>query len=138
LARRLVETMKIHHVLVRQHVDLSRFEESVRFYEGLFNEEARLRLTPVEGALHVAQVASVLLVGVGADMAGEMPDVRSAFLVDKLEDVVRDVVAQGARLVEAITTIETGQYALIRHPDGLLVEYVEHTRKNPQDFVLSE
>lgn len=55
--------MKVLNILVRRCVLITRFEETVSFYENLIAQTARLRFDYPEYDLKLAQVGSVLLIG---------------------------------------------------------------------------
>ncbi|WP_353090574.1 VOC family protein [Methylibium sp.] len=125
--------MKILNILTRQHLGLALFDATVAFYEDLLGQEARLRLTLLDGRLRIAQVASMLLIGAEPVLLDTIADVRAAYLVEDVEAFAEHLPRQGAMIVEPLVEIATGWSMVVRHPDGLLVEYVEHARKNPAD-----
>ncbi|WP_430423039.1 VOC family protein [Methylibium petroleiphilum] len=125
--------MKVLNILTRQHLDLAQFDAAVAFYEGLLGQEARLRLTLLDGRLRIAQVASMLLIGADPALLDAIAGIRAAYLVEDIAAFAEQLPRQGATIVEPLTEIATGRSMVVRHPDGLLVEYVEHTRKHPAD-----
>lgn len=128
--------MKVLNVLTRQHLELAQFDAAVGFYEGLLEQEARLRLTVLDGRLRIAQVASMLLIGADAPLLAAIDGIRAAYLVEDIAAFAEHLPRQGATIVEPLATIATGRSMLVRHPDGMLVEYVEHLRKHPADRML--
>ncbi|MCK8681846.1 VOC family protein [Pseudomonas umsongensis] len=127
--------MKILHILARQHLQLGSFDAAVSFYEDLLQQKARLRLEPVEGTLKIAQVASMLLIGAAEEILDTVSQIKVAYLVEDIAAWAFELPKKGAAIVQPLTPIPTGIYMIVRHPDGLLVEYVEHANKNPLDHI---
>lgn len=125
--------MQVLHILVRHHLPLEAFEAAVAFYEQLLDQPARLRLEPMPGQLRIAQVASMLLIGAGSELRERIESIRAAYLVEDLPGWAQVLPTKGAVIVEPISSGSTGSYMVVRHPDGLLVEYVEHREKHPRD-----
>ncbi len=125
--------MRVLNILTRHQLELARFDQAVAFYESLLGQRMRLDLRLLDGRLRIAQVASMLLVGADAALLEAMPPVRSAYLVEDLAAWAEWLPRQGATVVEPPAPIATGHSMLVRHPDGLLVEYVEHANKHPLD-----
>lgn len=125
--------MKVLNILTQHQVDLVQFDAALQFYEGVLGQAPRLDLELLDGRLRIAQVASMLLIGAEAQLLASMPPVRAAWLVDDIEAFAEQLPRQGATLVEGLADIATGRSMLVRHPDGLLVEYVEHRHKHPLD-----
>lgn len=96
---------------------------TVSFLEQLVGRPADLRFT--FGDLHLAAVGDFLVLG-GPDeallafRAGVGPVV-----VDDLTATIAGLSRQGAVVEQDPETSETGTFAYLRHPDGVLIEYVE-------------
>ncbi|MFH7095366.1 VOC family protein, partial [Klebsiella pneumoniae] len=41
----------------------------------------------------------------------------------------------GATIINPVKAVPTGWNMLVRHPDGMIAEYVEHHDKNPADEI---
>lgn len=125
--------MKVLHILVRHHLRWEAFDDAVAFYETLLGQQPRLRVEPLPGRLRIAQIGSMLLVGAAPDLLDAVSAIQAAYLVDDLAAYAETLPRRGATIVEPLSPIATGHYMVVRHPDGLLVEYVEHTHKHPLD-----
>ncbi|HEY0330345.1 MAG TPA: hypothetical protein VGC77_14770 [Rhodopseudomonas sp.] len=125
--------MKVLNILVRRCVPLQRFEAAVGFYEQLFGQSARLRFDYPERELKLAQVASLLIVAGSAQSLAPFVDTEATFLVDEIEAFAASLPGQGAAIERPLKAVPTGRNMLVRHPDGMLVEYVEHRDKHPAD-----
>lgn len=128
--------MKILHVLTCRRLPLDEIAAAVDFYEKLFGEPRRLEVTPVKD-LRIVQIGSVLLMGAGSELLPNLPPVEAAYLVEGLADFARALPDAGCEVVQPPTPIATGRNMLVKHPDGALVEYVEHSAKNPADNLLA-
>ena len=110
--------MKVLNILIRRCVLIARFEDTVSFYENLIAQKARLRFDYPEYDLKLAQVGSVLLIGGTEQSLAPFRATEATFLVN-------DITAWEKHLPS------TG----VRHPDGMVAEYVEHHDKNPADEI---
>jgi hypothetical protein len=129
--------MRIREVLVSRRVELGTFDDAVAFQELLFGEEARLRLDLLDGRLRIAQVAAVLFTAADPSLQAQVPVTDAVYVVTGLAEFARHLERLGAVLEQPVTAIPTGRNMLVRHPDGSLVEYVEHADPDPRDDVLS-
>jgi predicted enzyme related to lactoylglutathione lyase len=119
--------MKILQVLPRIYLNMEQLEETISFYEQLFDEKCRMRFKYPEVGLELAQVGSVLLLA-GSEAALEpFKATKATFLVDSLIEYKEKLVKSGAAILREQKQVPTGMNMLARHPDGTLVEYVQHT-----------
>jgi hypothetical protein len=80
----------------------------------------------------MAAIGSVLLIA-GRDQALEpFRATAMTLLVASLDDCLERFTALGIDVIAPPKTVPTGRNMLVRHPDGALVEYVEH-RLNPSN-----
>ena len=54
---------------------------------------------------------------------------QATFLVDSIEDFKSWLLGTGAVILEEPKKVPTGRNMRVRHPDGTIIEYVEHTRR---------
>ncbi|MEV0622112.1 hypothetical protein AB0I81_52955 [Nonomuraea sp. NPDC050404] len=120
---------------VRVLVPPDGLEPVVRFYEKLLAQPCNLRFSYPERRLELAGVGPVLVIA-GAEAA--LAPVRATdatLLVPCLDAYLERATGLGARLVEPPKAVPTGRNARVRHPDGLLVEYVEHVQPSRPEHV---
>lgn len=129
--------MKIIHILAPRQVDLDAFDAAVAFHERLFGEPARLRLNLSEGRLRIAQVASMLFTAAEPALRAEQPAIDAVYIVRGLEAFAAHLDSVGVECVQPIVEIATGRNMIVRHPDGSMIEYVEHTMPHPLDDLLA-
>lgn len=97
----------------------------MRFYEELTGEACGLRFNRDDLGLRVAVVGAMHLVA-GAE-AGMYPyqETRATILVDRVASFVDPLTAMGAEILHDPIRGPQGHNMHVRHPDGLLVEYVD-------------
>lgn len=127
--------MKVLNILVRRCLALERFDEAVAFHEALIGQKARLRFDYAEYDLRLAQVASILFIAGTPESLKPFTATDMTFLVDDIDSYARYLPTIDAEVLEQPKTVPTGWNMLVRHPDGSLVEYVEHRDKHPADML---
>ncbi|EPF6062414.1 VOC family protein [Enterobacter cloacae] len=127
--------MKVLNILTRQYIMISRFDETVAFYEILIAQEARLRFDYPEYDLKLAQVGSVLLIGGTDKSLAPFRATQATFLVNDIAAWEKHLPSTGATIINPVKRVPTGWNMLVRHPDGMIAEYVEHQSKNPVDEI---
>lgn len=118
--------MKVFKILSRIYVELDQFDGILSFYERICGEKCRLRFSYSKLGLELGQVGSVLLI---AGAKGDLEMVRATqmtFLVDSVFEFRDRLVAEGGTILEGPQVIPTGLNLRAKHPDGIIVEYVEH------------
>ncbi|KQT34608.1 glyoxalase [Sphingomonas sp. Leaf412] len=125
--------MRILNILARRCMALDGFDDAVAFYERLLEQPARLRFDYPEYRLKLAQVGSLLLIGGTPESLAPFTATDATFLVEDIEAWQRHLPTIGAVVVEAAKPVPSGHNMLVRHADGMLVEYVEHRDKHPDD-----
>jgi predicted enzyme related to lactoylglutathione lyase len=123
------------NILVRRYLALESLDEAVTFHEALIGQKARLYFDYSEYDLKLAQVASILFIAGTAESLKPFIATHMTFLVDDIESYARYLPTVGAEVLEPPKIVPTGWNMLARHPDGTLVEYVEHRDKHPADFL---
>lgn len=129
--------MKILNILTRCCIPISEMEDTVLFYENLMNQKARLRFEYPEMKLRLAQVASILIIAGDEVSLAPFIHTDATYYVSNIEGYSQHLPRIGAQIIEKIQEVPTGKNMLVKHPDGQLIEYVEHWVKNEADSVLS-
>ncbi len=127
--------MKILNILTRRCIMIDTFEETVSFYESVIGQKARLRFDYPQYDLKLAQVGSVLLIGGSEQSLAPFRATHATFLVSDIAAWEQTLPLMGATIINPVKTVPTGWNMLVRHPDGMIVEYVEHQSKNPADEI---
>lgn len=108
--------------------------ETVRFYEQLTQEQLDMDMDMdmdiPEAGLHVVAVGSFLILELDAEQHGLASQTTVTVLNADLDQAVARQVAAGAEIVQERWEAPVGAGTRLRHPDGLVVEYLEHRPTN--------
>ncbi len=125
--------MRVLNILVRRYLALDEIDAAVAFYEELIGQKRRLEFDYPEYDLKLSQVASILFIAGTDKSLAPFRATEATFLVKDLDAFAAHLPKTGSIIVEAAKPVPTGRNMLVRHPDGMLVEYVEHANKHPAD-----
>lgn len=78
--------------------------------------------------LELAQVQDILIISGPEESLRSFRQTSATFLVDSLDEYHRFLVAQGAVILSPPKVVPTGMNMTVRHPDGVIIEYVEHKK----------
>ena len=124
-------SLRVREVQVRLFVPADRLHETVAFYKALTGGRCTLHFPFPERGLELASVSSpaVSFLIVAGDEASLSPfrETKLTMLVEDIETVAPALLALGAEELQPVTPVPTGFQTRARHPDGLVVEYVQHT-----------
>ncbi len=125
--------MKVLNILVRRYLPLVALDAAVRFHEQIIGQKARLRFHYPQYDLELAQVGSILFIAGTPESLAPFVNTHATFMVDGIAAFAQHLPSVGAEILEGPQDVPTGQNMLVRHPDGMLIEYVEHRDKHPAD-----
>lgn len=118
--------MRILGVLTRVYLRPDSLEGTIVFYENLFGESCQLRFFYPAMNLELARVENILMIAGPEDVLEALKETRSTFLVDDLDSFEQHLEQCGAQILSRPKVVPTGRNMRVQHPDGLVVEYVEH------------
>lgn len=118
--------MQIYKVLTRIFLDHTEMDESVAFHEKLFGQKCKLRFKYPEKGLELAMVGSFLLISGSAAHLKPFTETRVTFLVDSIDEFMGFLTKHDSTILEYPKSVPTGKNMRVKHPDGLVAEYVEH------------
>lgn len=118
--------MKILNVLMRIFINQEDLEPTIAFYEKIFCAKCSLRFKYPEVALELAQIESILLIAGTEDATRPFKATKATFLVDNLNEFREKLISYNATILEQPKNVPTGMKMRVQHPDGTIVEYVEH------------
>jgi predicted enzyme related to lactoylglutathione lyase len=127
---------KILNVLVRRYMPKSELDSALQFYEAVFGQPPRLRFHYERYDLEIAQIGAMLIVAGSEENLLPFRSTSATFMVEDLDDWHGELMRLGAVIIEAPKSVPTGRNMRVRHPDGMIAEYVEHAGKHPADNVL--
>lgn len=121
-------------MLVRVFCDPGELVKTVRFYEGLTRASLDMDMDIPEAGLHVVALGPFLILEMDSklDRASQALETHVTVLVANLDEAVEQQLTAGAQIVQARWSAPPGPGVRLRHPDGLLAEYLEH-RPSPDD-----
>jgi predicted enzyme related to lactoylglutathione lyase len=118
--------MQIHKILTRVFVNSKELENAIQFYEKLFGEKCELRFKYAEKELELAMVSSILLISGSEDRLRPFTETKVTLLVDSIDEFLEFLTTHDSTILEYPKSVPTGKNMRVKHPDGLIVEYVEH------------
>lgn len=118
--------MEIYSIVNRIFIRPEEMENTLSFYENLTGVKCALRFNYSEKGLELAQVGPFLLIAGSKENLAHFRDTTVTFLVDSVDEFRNFLVQNGSTILEEPKTVPTGINMRVKHPDGLIVEYVEH------------
>lgn len=122
-------------VFARVFCDVGTLVPTVRFYESLAASGLDMDMDIPEAGLHVVAVGPFLILELDRerlDRAAQATQTHVTALVAHLDETVERRITAGARIAQERWDSPPGPGVRLQHPDGLLVEYLEH-RPSPDD-----
>lgn len=121
----------IREVQLRIFTAPERFRTTVAYYKALTGGKVTLHFPFPERGLELASISSpaasfLVIAGTAAALA-PFRGTALTILVTDIDRVSRNLVSLGAEVLQERTPVPTGYQTRLRHPDGLVVEYVQHT-----------
>ncbi|MGH7869996.1 MAG: VOC family protein [Candidatus Dormibacteraceae bacterium] len=116
-------------VMVRILMTPEQLETAITLYERLLRVPCDLRFEYPEMSLRLASIGNVLLIAGNETALESFRATAMTLLVASLDEYLERFDALGVEVVSPPKAVPTGRNLLARHPDGTLVEYVEHRRQ---------
>ena len=116
--------MMVKKVLTR--IFIHELDSAVELYETILQEKCVSRFQYPEMHLELAQVGSVLLLCGAEDALEPFGSSIATFLVDSVADFRAYLLQHGAKVIRDLKKVPTGVNMTLQHPDGTIIEYVEH------------
>jgi hypothetical protein len=117
--------MKILKVLARAYSAPEHLDGLISFYECLFGEPCAMRL-PLPGlGLEVAAVGAIHLLAGAEDKLQRFRPANATFWVDSVTGAEQELKLLGATTLAGPERGPGGSYMIAKHPDGLVVEYID-------------
>lgn len=122
--------MQVLETLVRRDLPLDALPDALNFYGSLLGAEPTLDLHLADGDLRIVQLGAMLLVAASPALAAQVVRADAVYVVRDIDAFVRQLDQQGVDWLQPLADIVTGKNLIVRHPDGLVVEYVEHLEQH--------
>jgi len=124
----------ILEVFTRVFVDADALDPTCGFYKDLLGGEETLRFAYPETGLELAQISSprlsILIIAGPPGKRRPFEATRLTIKVETLEQALELLAKTGATQLEPIQNTPVGRKTRFRHADGLIVEYVDHTKRS--------
>lgn len=124
--------LRLRETQTRIFVAPELLEPTIAFYEALTGGSCSLRFPFRERGLELASVssavASFLIIAGAPDAIAPFRATLLTVLVEDIDAVAETLVPLGAVVLQRVTPVPTGFQTRLRHADGLVVEYVQHTK----------
>jgi predicted enzyme related to lactoylglutathione lyase len=118
--------MKVLKTLSRLYVnDLN---SALEFYEELSGTPTARRIEIPQIGLELAQIGDILLIAGTDEALQPFRSTQATFLVDSLDEFRAYLEEKGAEIIRGPDKVPTGRNMTVRHPDGSVIEYVEHSK----------
>lgn len=119
--------MKILQTLPRLYInDLN---SALDFYTELLGSPAAMRFKILQLGLELAQIGSILLIAGSDEALKSFRSTQATFLVDSLDEFKAYLEEKGAEILRGPNKVPTGRNMTVKHPDGSVIEYVEHSNR---------
>lgn len=118
--------MKVLQTLVRIYI--SELDSALAFYEKLLGVKCNLRMQYSEVNLELASVGNFLLVCGSESALKPFRDTKATLLVDSLDEFKTFLELNGAITIRGPKKVPTGQNMTVKHLDGTVIEYVQHSQ----------
>jgi GNAT superfamily N-acetyltransferase len=119
--------MKVIRTLSRLYV--GNLDESIALYRTLLRKEPEMRFALPGSGVELAQIGELLLIAGTEEALAPFRKIQATFLVDSLDDYRNVLDTAGARSFRGPHAVPTGRGMTVRHPDGSIIEYVEHAHR---------
>jgi predicted enzyme related to lactoylglutathione lyase len=112
--------------MVRVYVQ--NLDSAVIFYEKLTGTVCRNRFLYSEVGLELAVVENFLLICGTEDVLKPFRATHATLLVDSLHEYKDFLELSGAKIITEPKKVPTGWNMTVKHADGTIIEYVEHSK----------
>jgi predicted enzyme related to lactoylglutathione lyase len=116
--------MKVKQVLNRFYVH--DIDKAIVFYEELCDTKCSNRFTYQQMNLEIARVDTILLICGSGEALEPFKETQATFLVDSITEYKDYLLRNGSIILRDLKEVPTGMNMTVKHPDGTIVEYVEH------------
>ena len=102
-------------------------DSALMYYEQLLNQKATNRFSYKEKNLDIAVINTLIIIAGTDEALKAVNSISLSILVDDIKEYRQWLIENGATIVEDITRVPTGFNMIVRQPDNLVIEIVEHT-----------
>lgn len=117
--------MKIIKVLTRLYVN--DINNAKAYYEKLLKTNVGIEFKIQNMGLELAEVGDFLLIAGTEEALRPFRNTVVTILVDSVDEYKTYLESQGATILRGPSQVPTGRNMTVKHPDGIIMEYVEHS-----------
>ena len=116
---------------------IARFEETLFVSRKSHRAEGKAAFLTIPNTIQTGAggFRNVLLIGGTEQSLAPFRATEATFLVNDITAWEKHLPSTGATIINPVSAVPTGWNMLVRHPDGMIAEYVEHHDKNPADEI---
>lgn len=119
--------LKILQVLNRFYVE--DIDRAINIYENLLKAKTSLRFQYKEIGLELAQIGTILIIAGSEEALKPYRETKATFIVSSIDGFKKLLLENGSVIIRDIKQVPTGKNMTIRHPDGIIIEYVEFKKR---------
>ena len=119
--------LKILQVLNRFYVE--DIDRAINIYENLLKAKTSLRFQYKEIGLELAQIGTILIIEGSEEALKPYRETKATFIVSSIDGFKKLLLENGSVIIRDIKQVPTGKNMTIRHPDGIIIEYVEFKKR---------
>ena len=116
--------MEILKKLVRIYVN--DLDSAIAFYQKLTKHTVNRRFEMPQNGLELASIDDLLLICGKEEDLNPFKQTNATFLVDSLDEFKDFLESVGSTIIREPSQVPTGKNMTVKHPDGMVAEYVEH------------
>ncbi|TGA96226.1 glyoxalase/bleomycin resistance/dioxygenase family protein [Sporolactobacillus shoreae] len=117
--------MKVLGTLIRVFIERDAMDETIKFYEELYQTSCTQRGYYEVLNLELAIVDKAVIIAGDAASRKVFESARATLLVDSIQDAMNELQQRGAVCLTKPKRTPGSWIMLMQHPDGLIAEYVE-------------
>jgi predicted enzyme related to lactoylglutathione lyase len=114
--------------MARAYTEPDGLDAAIAFYEKLFGERCNARFPIPPLGLEIASVGSVHLPAGVEEKLTPFRSAQATFWVDSVTEAERTSREMGPEILHEPEHGPGGSFMIVKHPDGLVVEYIDQTR----------
>lgn len=116
--------MKVLRTLHRIYVN--DLDSTINFYQSLLGVQVGLRFKLPHLNLELADIGDFLIIAGSEEALKSVRSTVATILVDSVEEFKLHLEELGAKVLRGPNQVPTGKNMTVQHPDGSVMEYVEH------------
>ena len=120
--------MRIDRVMARAYSAPERMDDLVAFYEKLFGQKCEIRFPIPALGLEIASVGGMHLMAGTDDNLKPFRAAQATYWVDSVSAAAEELRRAGGEVLLGPNTGASGSFMVAKHPDGLVVEYIDRRR----------